>query len=134
MEIFKTNIVLIFKFLVHIFQLKGIQDIRTLFDNCDHNNQFRSNRKSGPWFLSTKFQIPMNFTCAFPKTSSRLDTFQFFRRKLLHWLNQLSAQKGCQHWPKLIKLFKAHFMKKNLQFSKYFIEYNYSIQINTLIL
>ena len=32
--------------------LKGIQDIRTLFDNCDHNNQFRSNRKSGPWFLS----------------------------------------------------------------------------------
>ena len=35
--------------------LKGIQDIWTLFDNCDHNNQFRSNRKSGPWFLSTKF-------------------------------------------------------------------------------
>ena len=33
-------------------QVKGIQDIRTLFDNCDHNNQFRSNRKSGPWFLS----------------------------------------------------------------------------------
>ena len=32
--------------------IKGIQDIRTLFDNCDHNNQFRSNRKSGPWFLS----------------------------------------------------------------------------------
>ena len=42
-------------------------------------------KKEGCWFLSTKFQIPL----IFPRSSSRLDTFQFFRRKLPHQLRNL---------------------------------------------
>ena len=34
--------------------LKGIQDIRALFDNCDHNIQFRSKRKSCAYCQQTR--------------------------------------------------------------------------------
>ena len=40
----------------------------------------------------------------------------------------------CKHWLKFVKLFKAHIIQKNLRFSKYFIKYNYFIQINTLVI
>ena len=40
----------------------------------------------------------------------------------------------CKHWLKFVKLFKANIIQKNLRFSKYFIKYNYFIQINTLVI
>ena len=43
--------------------------------------QFCSKQKSGLWFLSTKFQIPLTFTCAFPRTS----TFLVFQKKTATW-------------------------------------------------
>ena len=85
-------------------------------------------KKEGRWFLSTKVQIPLTFTCAFPRTSSRLDTFQFFRRKLLHLLENLHI--SCKCWEQALFLyFQAHILFVFLISSSKFKEINILIKL-----
>ena len=95
------------------------------------STQLFSSVKLTTWFheFSKYFKVANRSTCYILSKKSEIPK----KISFLQGNIKLGA-KRCKHWPKFVKLFKAHFIQKNLRFSKYFIKYNYFIQINTLVI